>query len=145
MFSVDDIYNCIRIYNWSIPFRFRSWNCKSHVYYPCIVIFSSLCCHVYDLTQPTLKMIMLCSWYLQAPLHDALRVMPNGNWSNHMRNGVAVILHSRVGMLNYWSSIPPPPPPLYVKFARFFFFGNYIILFKREENSNVQCVDLNHS
>ncbi|XP_075651191.1 uncharacterized protein LOC142621726 isoform X2 [Castanea sativa] len=38
---------------------------------------------------------ILSSKYL-APLHDALRVMPNGNWSNHMRNGIAAILHSRV-------------------------------------------------
>ncbi|KAM3711340.1 hypothetical protein ACJW31_01G101300 [Castanea mollissima] len=38
---------------------------------------------------------ILSSKYL-APLHDALREMPNGNWSNHMRNGIAAILHSRV-------------------------------------------------
>ncbi|GMY29228.1 neurochondrin isoform X1 [Fagus crenata] len=38
---------------------------------------------------------VLSSKYL-APLHDALRVMPNGSWSNHMRDGIAAILHSRV-------------------------------------------------
>ncbi|KAG2691426.1 hypothetical protein I3760_08G008400 [Carya illinoinensis] len=31
-----------------------------------------------------------------APLHDALRVMPNGSWSYYMRDGIAAILHSRV-------------------------------------------------
>ena len=126
----------------SVPFRFRSWSCKSHVYYPCIVIFSSLCCHVYDLTQPTLKMIMLCSWYLQAPLHDALRVM-------FMAIGqiicIMVLQRSYIVVLVCWTiglSYPPPSPSY--KICQIF-FGNHIILFKREENSNIQCVDLNHS
>ncbi|XWS72712.1 hypothetical protein CRYUN_Cryun02cG0064100 [Craigia yunnanensis] len=29
-------------------------------------------------------------------LHDAFRVIPNGNWSNHIRDGVAAILQNRV-------------------------------------------------
>lgn len=49
-----------------------------------------------------MKLIVIGSLHLQAPLHDALRVVPNGNWSYYMRDGIAAILHSRVGMLNYF-------------------------------------------
>lgn len=49
---------------------------------------------------------MIFSLYFQAPLHDALRALPNGSWSDYMRDGIATILHSRVGMLNYFSFIP---------------------------------------
>ncbi|XP_062163182.1 uncharacterized protein LOC133870141 [Alnus glutinosa] len=31
-----------------------------------------------------------------APLYDALRALPNGSWSDYMRDGIAAILHSRV-------------------------------------------------
>ena len=49
---------------------------------------------------------MIFSLYFQAPLYDALRALPNGSWSDYMRDGIAAILHSRVGMLNYFSFIP---------------------------------------
>jgi hypothetical protein len=53
-----------------------------------------------------LTLIVIFSLYFQAPLYDALRALPNGSWSDYMRDGIAAILHSRVGMLNYFYFIP---------------------------------------
>lgn len=39
-------------------------------------------------------------WYFQAPLYDSLRVLPQKNWPDYMRDGIAAILQNRVGMLN---------------------------------------------
>lgn len=49
---------------------------------------------------------MILSLCLQAPLHEALREMPNGSWSYYIRDGIAAILHSRVGTLNHLSFVP---------------------------------------
>ena len=38
--------------------------------------------------------------FIQAPLYNALCLLPDKNWANYMRDGVVAILQNRVGMFN---------------------------------------------